>query len=165
MTPLFKKLNFKNQPIVLSMHHPESFLPELNAMRAFTSVVDEIKDVKSISFSIVFVTKQADLDKAAMQIVKKAEDDAVLWFCYPKGTSKKYKCDFNRDTGWEKLGELGYEPVRAVAIDEDWSALRFRKAIHIKTMTRSFAMTEEGKKKVAAGRKKVKGRTQLSENQ
>ncbi len=32
--------------------------------------------------------------------------------------------------------------------------LRFRKAAHIKTMTRSFAMTEEGKKKVAAAKKK-----------
>jgi len=26
--------------------------------------------------------------------------DAIVWFTYPKGTSKKYKCDFNRDTGW-----------------------------------------------------------------
>jgi hypothetical protein len=38
-----------------------------------------------------------------------------------------------------------------VAIDEDWSALRFRKVAFIKTMTRSFAMTEEGKEK--AGKK------------
>lgn len=154
MTPLFKKLNFKNQPAVLSINHPDSFLPELKAMGEITNVVDSIGKLKSVSFAIVFATKQTEVNIAAEQIAKKAEDDAVLWFCYPKGTSKKYKCDFNRDTGWEKLGELGYEPVRAVAIDEDWSALRFRKAEHIKTMTRSFAMTEEGKKKVAAAKKK-----------
>jgi hypothetical protein len=41
-----------------------------------------------------------------------------------------------------------------VAIDEDWSALRFRKAENIKTMTRAFAMTDVGKKKVAAAKKK-----------
>ncbi len=123
-------------------------------MGAITNVVDSIAKLKSISFAIVFATKQTEVNKAAEQIEKKAEEDAVLWFCYPKGTSKKYKCDFNRDTGWEKLGELGYEGVRAVAIDEDWSALRFRKAEHIKTMTRSFAMTEVGKKKVAAAKKK-----------
>jgi hypothetical protein len=35
-----------------------------------------------------------------------------------------------------------------VAIDEDWSALRFRRVGYIKTMTRSFAMTKAGKEKV-----------------
>jgi len=34
-----------------------------------------------------------------------------------------------------------------VAIDEDWSALRFGKVEFIKKMTRSFAITDEGKKK------------------
>jgi hypothetical protein len=43
-----------------------------------------------------------------------------------------------------------------IAIDEDWSALRFRKPENIKKMVRSFAMTELGKKKVAANRKTKK---------
>ena len=34
------------------------------------------------------------------------------------------------------MGAAGFEPVRMVAIDEDWSALRFRRAEFIKTMTR-----------------------------
>jgi hypothetical protein len=34
------------------------------------------------------------------------------------------------------MGEAGFEPVRMVAIDEDWSALRFRRAEFIKNMTR-----------------------------
>jgi hypothetical protein len=55
---------------------------------------------------------------------------------YLKGSSKRYRCEFNRDTGWHALGDAGDEPVRQVAIDEDWSALRFRKAEFIKTMTR-----------------------------
>jgi len=54
------------------------------------------------------------------------------------------------------LGKSGFEPVRMVAIDEDWSALRFRKPENIKKMTRSFAMTAEGKKKVAAAKKAAK---------
>ncbi len=66
---------------------------------------------------------------------------------YPKGTSKKYTCEFNRDNGWQRLGEHGFEPVRMVAIDEDWSALRFRRAEHIKTMTRSSAISEAGQQK------------------
>jgi len=68
-----------------------------------------------------------------------------LWFAYPKGSSKRYKCEFNRDNGWAVLGSLGFEGVRMVAIDEDWSALRFRRVEYVKNMTRSFALSEEGK--------------------
>lgn len=41
-------------------------------------------------------------------------------------TSKNYKCDFNRDSEWISLGKYNLEPVRQVAIDDDFSALRFR---------------------------------------
>jgi hypothetical protein len=59
-------------------------------------------------------------------------------------------CEFNRDTGWAALGAAGFEGVRMVAIDEDWSALRFRRVEFIQTMTRDKkrAMTKRGKKKV-----------------
>ena len=45
--------------------------------------------------------------------------------------------------------EAGYEPVRQVAIDEDWSALRFRKVEFIKTMNRKpeGAISSAGRKK------------------
>jgi hypothetical protein len=79
------------------------------------------------------VTRQAELDKLIPQIVKRAKGDAIVWFAYPKGTSKKLTCDFNRDTGWKKLKKAGFDTVRAVAIDEDWSALRFRRVEFIKT--------------------------------
>ncbi len=72
--------------------------------------------------------------------------------CYPKGSSKKYSCDFNRDTGWDIMGQYDLESVRAVAIDEDWSALRFRKVDFIKTMKRKFeALSEKGKEKAGRG--------------
>ncbi len=34
------------------------------------------------------------------------------------------------------MGAVGFEGVRQVAIDEDWSALRFRRVEYIKRMTR-----------------------------
>ncbi|MDZ7812318.1 MAG: hypothetical protein U5L74_04040 [Ideonella sp.] len=34
------------------------------------------------------------------------------------------------------LGAAGFEPVRQVVVDEDWSALRFRRAEFIKTLAR-----------------------------
>jgi hypothetical protein len=92
------------------------------------------------------------VDALAAALCPKAQGDAILWFAYPKGTSKKYRCDFNRDTGWAKLGKAGFEPVRQVAIDEDWSALRFRRVDYIKNFQRdvSRAITPEGRKRSSA---------------
>jgi hypothetical protein len=61
-----------------------------------------------------------------------AQGDALLWFAYPKGTSKRYQCEFNRDTGWGVIRGAGFESVRMVAIDADWSAVRFRRLNFIK---------------------------------
>jgi hypothetical protein len=147
---IFEKLNLKGQTEIVVMNAPESFEPELAALSRVT-IRRKAAEVKQIGFSLAFVTRQKEVDALSPVIAKKAAGDAVVWFAYPKGTSKKYTCDFNRDTGWQPLGDAGFEVVRQVAIDEDWSALRFRRAEFIKTLTRdaSWAMSEEGKKKAA----------------
>ena len=60
-----------------------------------------------------------------------------------------------RAVRWKAVGEAGFEPVRMVAIDEDWSAVRFRRVEFIKTMTRGaeWAMTRAGKAKASAGKR------------
>jgi len=147
MTPLFKKLNYKAQQIIHVLNAPDTFHAELKDMSTIAKVLTLVGTTSKIEFALVFVIRQADVDSYAPQVVPCLQGDAVMWFCYPKGTSKKYKCDINRDKGWNILGESGFEPVRQVAIDEDWSALRFRKTEHIKEMKRGFAMSEEGKKR------------------
>jgi len=73
------------------------------------------------------------VDALVPLIAARAQGDAIVWFTYPKGSSKKLKCDFNRDTGWDALKAAGFETVRAVAIDEDWTGLRFRCVEFIKS--------------------------------
>jgi hypothetical protein len=155
MNAIFKKLNYKDQAAIYVVNAPASFHPAMDEMRPITAVHDSLGKVKDASFALAFATGQAEVDKFAAQVAKATSGDAVVWVAYPKGTSKKYKCEFNRDTGWAKMGEMGFEPVRQVAIDEDWSALRFRRVEHIKTMTRSFAMTQAGEAKVKHSRKKA----------
>jgi hypothetical protein len=147
MTPLFKKLNFKDQQEILVVNAPTSFDTELTNISEFTVIKKDTQKIKAIDFAIIFVLTQKQIDNVIELIFPKLIRDAVLWFCYPKGTSKKYKCDFNRDTGWDKLGNYNLEGVRQVAIDEDWSALRFRKTEYIKTLTRqkSNAISKDGK--------------------
>jgi hypothetical protein len=110
--------------------------------------------MKQVEFSLAFVTKQKDVDTVAIAVGRRAQGDAVVWFAYPKGSSKRYTCEINRDTGWAELGKAGFEPVRMVAIDEDWSAVRFRRVEFIKTLTRDKAHTLTAAGKARAGKKR-----------
>src|SRR5262249_53336254 len=135
MLSTFQKLNLKDQPQIVVLGAPQSFEPELKTLKG-VKIARDLGDLKEIEFSLAFVTRQAELDKLAAAVGKRAKGDAVVWFAYPKGSSKKYKCEIDRDHGWQALGKAGFEPVRMIAIDEDWSAVRFRRVEFIKNMTR-----------------------------
>jgi hypothetical protein len=130
MGHVFEKLNLKDQPEVVVLQAPLSFEPEL-AWLADRRVVRDVRDVEEVRFALAFAYMKSELDALSAALVDKAEGDAILWFAYPKRTSKRYRADFDRDHGWEVLRAGGFEPVRQVAIDADWSALRFRRKEHV----------------------------------
>lgn len=131
MPTTFEKLNLKDQREITVLNAPESFVPELGSLHGIT-IHRTLRAADNIQFFLAFVTRKAEVDALSSQINKRAKGDAIVWFAYPKGTSKKYQCDFNRDNGWDVLNGLGWETVRAVAIDEDWSALRMRRKEFVK---------------------------------
>lgn len=132
MNAIFKKLNFKDFKNILILNHPTDFQKNMDEMQSFTTIYTEIKKCDKIDFVLSFVTKQTEIGSIIEQLSTKLSSDAIIWFSYPKGTSKKHSCDFNRDRGWDSMRKYNFEPVRQVAIDEDWSALRFRNVAHIK---------------------------------
>jgi uncharacterized protein YdhG (YjbR/CyaY superfamily) len=147
MSELFRKLNLGQHSTIHVLNAPASFEPEL-ANLASVEVKRSLRG--KTEFVLVFAVTRKELDEASRRMVAAATDDAVLWVAYPKGSSRRYKCEFSRDDGWTVLGEAGYEPVRMVAIDEDWSALRFRKAGKIGRLTRSRAISVDGKRRIDA---------------
>lgn len=155
MTPLFIKLNFRGHKTIIALNYPKSFEAELSAMQSFAQIVTDLKRIEGVEFALCFVTTKAQINEYAAAIMPKFKGDAILWFCYPKGTSNSYKCEFNRDTGWDGLGIYNLEPVRQVAIDSDWSAIRFRRVEFIKTITRaaSGAITDEAKRRTSPKRR------------
>jgi hypothetical protein len=132
MATLFDKLQLKGHPEIVVLHAPESFEVELSGFPVDV-IHRELRGSKDISFALAFVTRQAEVDALAPRIAARAKGDASIWFAYPKGSSKIYKCDFNRDTGWAALKDAGFDTVRSIAIDEDWTALRFRRNEFIKS--------------------------------
>lgn len=73
---------------------------------------------------IVFATDRATLEAHRARIVEGATNDRVTWVSYPKGG--QLGTDLNRDSLATILAESAIQPVRQIAIDNVWSALRFR---------------------------------------
>lgn len=143
---VLKKLQFKDQgQPVLIVNAPQSFD---EVIRTFEGEVHREAVMERYDFVQVFGTSNEELGALAKSAEKFVKEDGLFWLCYPKKSSKTYKgSDCSRDTVMYLLADEGYEPVRQIAIDDDWSALRFRKAENIKTMKRSFAVTEKGKER------------------
>ena len=72
--------------------------------------------------ALVFADDAASLRALLATHQERLAQPEVLWVAYPKGN----RADINRDSLWPILGELGMRPVTQVAIDQVWSALRFR---------------------------------------
>lgn len=144
--PVLKKLNFKDlgQPVLI-LNAPKAYDEVIGAFhgKVHTEAVND-----SYQFVQVFGTMNEELQTLGRKASTLVTEDGLLWLCYPKKSSKLYKgSDCSRETVTGMLSSEGYEPVRQIAIDDDWSALRFREVEKIKSMTRNFAVTELGKQR------------------
>ena len=54
-----------------------------------------------------------------------SKDSDILWVAYPKGSSK-IGTDLNRDILAGEMKKKGWESIALIAIDETWSAMRFK---------------------------------------
>lgn len=143
MNPIAVKLNYKTPMEALVVHPPEGLMDwaeVFDRFRTFPDLEGGPAGTDPVSFALVFVFGKEDPRIVMDWLAQRLEGDAVLWMCYPKKTSRRFKAALDRDHGWDALGERGYEPVRQVALDEDFSVLRFRKVEFIKKMVRSEGM-------------------------
>jgi hypothetical protein len=108
----------------------------INAPQGFSK---EVKPTNNADVVIAFVKSKADIIKLSPKAIKSVKEDGVLWFAYPK-ISSGIKTDINRDNGWSVLQEKKFEPVTQIAIDETWSALRFKPVDKIPKMIRQMPM-------------------------
>ena len=81
-------------------------------------------------FVQVFATRLSEISRFARRLSKHAAPNALVWISYPKKTSKS-EGDLSRDVIREAMSAAGWRAVSIVAIDEVWSALRFRPAVQV----------------------------------
>jgi hypothetical protein len=72
--------------------------------------------------AVLFVEDAAALRAILDEHQRDLGRPAVLWIAYPKAN----RSDVNRDTLWPVVAEYGFRPITQVAVDDVWSALRFR---------------------------------------
>lgn len=123
---LAKKLLIKPSMNISLVNAPEGYsLSPEDLPPAVTLVTDP--EPGSLDFMMFFVKSLAELDERGPQAMALVKYDALAWLAYPKKTSK-IKTDIDRDNAWAKMRTWGFAGVAMVAIDETWSAMRYRPA-------------------------------------
>ena len=138
MKNLLDKLNYKDQKRISVINAEKSFIISLTNELKDVVIDLEIDPRYPYEFIILFVKRVSEIEFLAPKALHNLRADGVLWFCYPKKTSKKYSSDIDRDHGWKILNDSGLRGVRMVALDADWSALRFRNIKNIKSTSHRF---------------------------
>ena len=104
----------------------DAALAIVNAPKGFAWTGPVAKDPKSAKAVLVFMKNADELRVYSAPLVAAARRDAIAYLAYPKGG--QLGTDLTRDNIWVMLQEQGIRPVRQIAIDDVWSALRFRPA-------------------------------------
>lgn len=131
MDAVLKKLRYTGQPTVLVQNAPEEMRDLVSALDASGAAVDRVPN-GSYAWSLIFLTSLAETTAVAEASPALIEGDGILWVAYPKGSSKKYRVDVNRDTAWPLFEGTGTRLVAQTAIDDDWSAMRVRRSEYVK---------------------------------
>jgi len=116
-----KKLNMKPGQRLWVLNPPEDFQQILDGVDITAEGSAPAEAV------LLFVGSLAELKASAPGGLGAVDRKGLMWIAYPKSSSG-VKTDINRDTLWEAMKPSGWRPVRQVALDGTWSALRFRPA-------------------------------------
>ena len=79
-------------------------------------------DMAGAGVAIVVADSAAQLRELADRRRTDLGRPSVVWILYRKGN----RADVNRDSLWHLMADYGVRPITQVAIDDEWSALRFR---------------------------------------
>ena len=119
MKDIIRKFRFKDKGVVFNA--PKDIEAEFKKLGFRTSLDKREKSTDTL----VFIKDSKEYLDFLKKDLNRIEPDSVLWFAYPKGTSK-VKTDINRDSIRETGEGYGITAVTAISIDDTWSALRFR---------------------------------------
>jgi hypothetical protein len=122
-TTLVKKLQLKPDLRTLFLNAPEGYVESLGPLPEGVARVDGPPG--TLDFVQLFVRDSAELALFAPVALAAIKRDGVFWISYPKKSSGVVS-DLTRDEGWAPITAAGLRPVTQIAVDETWSAVRWR---------------------------------------
>jgi len=81
---------------------------------------------------IVFIPTSATLTTHSAAAIAALKPGGLMWLAYPKKTGA-IASDMTRERAWEAFSALDWRPVSQIALDDTWSALRFRPVADVKS--------------------------------
>ncbi|MBS1752456.1 MAG: YdeI/OmpD-associated family protein [Ferruginibacter sp.] len=133
---LLEKLQLKDEKNLLIQGLPSSIEKQFIKLN-FSKGVTPLLKKRKIDFALVFAVNQKQLSAILKEVIPALQEDAKFWIAYPKLTSK-ISSDLSRDKNWDIVSDYGYETVRMIALDNVWSAGRFKKPGTEPQKTESF---------------------------
>lgn len=119
---LARKLKIKPGNKVLIINQPQNLKDLLEG----DGVTLTDKAEPDMDVVLAFFTTKAEVDRKIDPMIHAIGEKGILWVAYPKGTAKK-ETDLNRDILYAHLAKKSLQGVAMVAVDDTWSAMRFKK--------------------------------------
>ena len=127
-----KKLRFAAEHHVAVLNAPEGYVTLLSP--GPVDIKTELGGNEAFDAVLLFVRDVDELRRLGPAAIHAAKPGGLLWITYPKGGKTKAATDLPATPWWvqrDVLGEItaqtGYKAVAFVAIDETWTALRFKR--------------------------------------
>jgi len=128
-----KKLRLAAGQRVVVLNAPKGFTALLSPGPA--DIATRLAPAQAYDVVQLFVNSADELRRLGPDAIRAVKPDGLLWITYPKGGQTRAATDLPATPWWTKrdvLGEItsvtGYKPVAFVAIDDNFTALRFKRA-------------------------------------
>lgn len=124
---LATKLLIKPDARVLLLNAPIGYAKKLEPLPTGATITD--KRGRSANVVVAFVRDSGELKRLATSFGA-LEEEAMLWVCYPKGGTTA-GTDLDRDILHAAMLKHELTGVSLVAVDDTWSAMRFRAPLDV----------------------------------
>ena len=132
LSSLAKKLRLTADHSLALLNVPEPYVALLKP--GPNDVTKQVQPGQSFDAVLLFVKDVEELRRLGPGAIAAAKTGGLFWIAYPKGGKTSGATDLPATPWWVRrdvLGEVtevkGYKPVSFVAVDETWTALRFKR--------------------------------------
>lgn len=122
-SPLAKKLYIKTGQTWLILNAPENYLTTLEPLPKGVNIIYTVEG--ELDGAQLFVRNSHELAEALASVTDSLKLDALLWIIYPKKNSGM-ETDLEMMGSWDAPKIYGLRPVASAAVNDKWTALRFR---------------------------------------